>query len=112
MREQIVWETVEMLFYQSKIHYLGHVISNEGIIVDPMKVEAIMEYPASMNVPEVHSFMVLARYYRWFVEGFWKIANPSMKMKKKNQKLYGPRVHRIISKAQGEVDDNVDTKNP
>jgi hypothetical protein len=30
-------------FYQSRIHYLGHAISNEGIIVDPMKVEAIME---------------------------------------------------------------------
>jgi hypothetical protein len=33
-------------FYQSKIHYLGHVISDEGIVVDPMKVEAIMEWPA------------------------------------------------------------------
>jgi hypothetical protein len=33
------------LFYQSKIHYLGHVISDEGIIVDPTKVEAIMEWP-------------------------------------------------------------------
>jgi hypothetical protein len=31
------------LFYQSKIHYLGHVISDEGIVVDLTKVEAIME---------------------------------------------------------------------
>jgi hypothetical protein len=63
-------------FYQSKIHYLGHVISGEGIAVDPTKVEAIMEWPMLMNVPEVHSFMGLAGYYRWFVEGFSKIANP------------------------------------
>jgi hypothetical protein len=57
-------------FYQSRIHYLGHVISGEGITVDPAKVEAIMEWPAPMNVNEVHSFMGLAGYYRRFVEGF------------------------------------------
>jgi hypothetical protein len=39
-------------FYQSKIHYLGHVISDEGIVMDPAKVEAIMEWPAPTNVPE------------------------------------------------------------
>jgi hypothetical protein len=38
-------------FYQSKIHYLGHVISDEGIVVDPIKVEAIMEWPSPTNVP-------------------------------------------------------------
>ena len=37
-------------FYQSKIHYLGHIISREGIVVDPVKVEAIMEWPTSKNV--------------------------------------------------------------
>jgi hypothetical protein len=47
-------------FYQSKIHYLGHVISVKGIAVDLAKVEAIMEWPALMNVIEVRSFMGLA----------------------------------------------------
>jgi hypothetical protein len=47
-------------FYQSRIHYLGHIISDEGIVVDPAKVEATMEWPASTNVIEVCSFMGLA----------------------------------------------------
>jgi hypothetical protein len=38
-------------FYQLRIHYLGHVISNEGIVVDPVKVEDIMEWLVLTNVP-------------------------------------------------------------
>jgi hypothetical protein len=67
-------------FYKWRNHYIGHAISGEGIVVDPTKVEAIMEWPAPMNVTKVHSFMGLAGYYRWFVEGFSKIENPIMKL--------------------------------
>jgi hypothetical protein len=74
-------------FYQSRIHYLRHVISGEGISVDPAKVEAIMEWPTPTNVTKVRSFMGLARYYRRFVEGFSKIANPITKLQKKNKKF-------------------------
>jgi hypothetical protein len=73
-------------FYQSKIHYLMHVISGEGIIVDPAKVEASMEWPTPTSVPEVRSFMGLAGYYQRFVEGFSKIANLITKLQKKNKK--------------------------
>jgi hypothetical protein len=75
------------LFYQSEIHYLGHVISDEGIVVDLAKVEAIMEWPAPTNVPKECVFMALEGYYRWFIEGFLKIANPILELKKKNQKF-------------------------
>jgi hypothetical protein len=59
--------------YQYKIHYLVHIISSEGITMDPVKVEAIMECLAPKNVHEVLSFMGLSGYYRQFVEGFSKI---------------------------------------
>jgi hypothetical protein len=64
-----------VLFYQSKIHYLGHIISGEGITMDPVKVEAIMEYPTLTNVQEVRRFMGFAGYYQWFVKGFSKMDN-------------------------------------
>jgi len=51
-------------FYQSKIHYLGHIIYGEGIVVDLVKLEAIMEWLALTKVQQVHSFMVLVGYYR------------------------------------------------
>ena len=62
--KQLYGKLSKCLFYQLKIHYLGHVISGEGIAMDRAKVEAIMEWPTLMNVLEVHSFMGLARYYQ------------------------------------------------
>ena len=37
-------------FYQGRIHYLGHIISEEGVIVDPEKIRAIMEWSTPKNV--------------------------------------------------------------
>ena len=45
------------------IHYLGHIISTDGIEVDPEKIEAIRGWPAPKNVTEVISFMFLVGYY-------------------------------------------------
>ena len=63
-------------FFQLEIHYLGHVITGDGISIDPTKIEAILEWPVPTNVHEVHSFTGLSGYYRIFVEGFSKIASP------------------------------------
>jgi hypothetical protein len=50
-------------FYQSKIHYLGHIIYGEGIVLHLVKVEAIMEFPSPKNVQELCIFMGLTEYY-------------------------------------------------
>jgi hypothetical protein len=77
LREHKLYEKLSKCsFYQLRVHYLGHAISSEGIVMDPAKVKAIMKWPTPMNVMEVCSFMGLAGYYRWFSEGFSKIANP------------------------------------
>ncbi|KAH9293883.1 hypothetical protein KI387_040913, partial [Taxus chinensis] len=57
----------------TEVQYLGHIISGEGITIDPSKIRAIMDWPAPTIVTEVHSFMGLAGYYRIFVQEFSQI---------------------------------------
>jgi hypothetical protein len=74
-------------FYQKQIHYLGHIISKDGIAMDPEKIESIREWSAPKNVIEVRSFMGLTGYYRIFIEGFSKISHPITSLQKKGVKF-------------------------
>jgi hypothetical protein len=56
--------------------FLGHIITTDGVKVDPKKVKAISEWKQPTNVMEIHSFLGLAGYYRRFIEGFSKLTRP------------------------------------
>jgi hypothetical protein len=63
-------------FWLNQVVFLGHVVSKDGITVDPSKIEAVVSWDRPTNVSEVRSFLGLAGYYRRFVEGFSRIAAP------------------------------------
>jgi hypothetical protein len=74
-------------FFQKQIHYLGHVIYEEGVAVDPDKIRSIMEWPTPKDVSDIRSFMGLAGYYRIFIKGFSKIGCPITTLQKKEAKF-------------------------
>ena len=53
-------------FFKDKIQYLGHVVTKEGIFVNPEKIKAIEEWPVPKDITDVQSFMGITRYYRRF----------------------------------------------
>ena len=63
-------------FWLNKVVFLGHVVSRDGIFVDPRKLEVIVNWEQPKNITEIWSFLDLARYYRWFVEHFSLISAP------------------------------------
>ena len=63
-------------FWLQEVAFLGHIITTEGVKVDPKKVKATSEWKQPTNVTEAHSFLGLAGYYQRFIEGFLKIARP------------------------------------
>jgi hypothetical protein len=92
-------------FYQKEIQYLGHVISAEGIVVDPEKTKGIMEWPVPKDVADIRSFMGIIGYYRRFIEGFSKIAYPITSLQKKGTKFnWSEKCQDSFNKLEGIID--------
>jgi hypothetical protein len=74
-------------FWMEKVAFLGHVLSAEGIAVDPSKVESITKWEQPLNVTDVRSFLGMAGYYRRFIENFSKITKLMTELLKNNTKF-------------------------
>lgn len=66
-----------------KLRFLGHVISSEGLEMDPEKVQAIKSLPVPTCVRDIQSFIGMASYYRRFIQNFARIAEPLTRLTKK-----------------------------
>ncbi|XP_070008549.1 uncharacterized protein [Nicotiana sylvestris] len=74
-------------FWLESVAFLGHVVSREGIKVDPQKIEAVKSWPRLTTPMEIRSFLGLAGYDRQFVEGFSTLASPLTKLTQKVAKF-------------------------
>ena len=63
-------------FFQNSVKYLGHVVSEDGISVDPDKTSKVAEWKVPENVKDLHRFLGFANYYRKYISGFAKIVRP------------------------------------
>jgi hypothetical protein len=65
-------------FWLKEVSFLGHIISEGGISVDPSKVKDVLSWKTLQNVSDIRSFLGLAGYYKRFIEEFSKISKPMM----------------------------------
>jgi Reverse transcriptase (RNA-dependent DNA polymerase) len=73
-------------FRKSKIKYLGLVVEEGKLAMDPTKLKGILDWPAPKTVKEVQSFIGFGNFYCHFVKGFSHLAHPLHDLLKKDNK--------------------------
>ena len=74
-------------FFTNRTTFLGHLITENGLSMDPEKVKTVQEWPTPTNVTEVRSFVGLCSYLRKFIAGFSTICKPLHKLTEKGHKF-------------------------
>jgi hypothetical protein len=74
-------------FWLKEVPFLGYVISEGGISIDPSKIKDVLSWNTPTSVSDIHSFLGLAEYYRRFIEGFSKISRPMIELLGKDKKF-------------------------
>jgi len=86
LKDQLIYAKLSKCeFWLKKVSFLGHVISQGGIVVDPSKIEVVLEWEGPKSIFEIRSFLGLAGYYQKFIESFSKLALPLTKLTRKGQ---------------------------
>jgi hypothetical protein len=70
-----------------EVSFLGHIITDGGISVDPAKVSDVFKWEPPQTVKEIRSFLGLAGYYHRFIEGFSKVAKPLKSLLEKDKEF-------------------------
>ena len=92
-------------FWLEEIQFLGHVLSANGIAVDPSKVKDILEWKPPTTVHQVRSFLGLAGYYRRFILDFSKILRPITSLLKNDTKFnWSSRSNEAFRSVEGIID--------
>ena len=72
-------------FHQHKVKYLGVIIGNGTVKMDPVKIQGIMEWPIPKTVKDVQSFLGFCNFYHVFIKDFSNIAHPLNNLTCKNE---------------------------
>jgi hypothetical protein len=83
-KEKLYAKFSKCAFWLREVQFLGHVVNQNGIMVDPAKISAVMQWEIPKTPSEIRSFLGLAGYYRRFIQNFSRIALPLTKLTKKS----------------------------
>lgn len=72
-------------FHCTSVRYLGMIISNNGIRMDPSKVSTILDWETPRNVHDVRAFLGFSNFYRRFIKDYSRLVSPMVKLTRKNQ---------------------------
>lgn len=71
--------------FRDNVKFLGHMVSKDGIFMDPAKVKAIINWAAPTNLKELETFLGTCMYYKIYIKNFSEIVAPLTKLTRKNE---------------------------
>lgn len=77
-------KTIKWSSMQTQVEYLGHIVSQHGVYVDPMKTAVLKEFPRPLDLRSSRPFVGLAYYYWLSVPGFSHVAGPLYALTRKD----------------------------
>jgi hypothetical protein len=71
-------------FHKQEVEYLGVIVGKGHVKMDPVKVQAITDWPTPTNLHELRSFLGFGNYYKDFIPAYSHITRPLHDLTKKN----------------------------
>jgi len=80
-------------FWRTRVEFLGHVLTSDGLTVVHNKIQAIKDWPRPTKLTELRSFLGLAGYYRRFIRDYSRVALPLTQLTRKDQHFVWLETH-------------------
>ena len=88
-KHQLYAKLSKCSFGLPKVDYLGHTVSGQGVSMDKDKVQAVLDWPAPINIKQLRGFLGLTGYYRKFIKSYAVISAPLTDLLKKDKFMWG-----------------------
>ena len=88
--KQLYAKTSKCFFGVQGVEYLGHIVSHEGVKVDPNKIKSIKEWKIPTSIKHLREIVRLTRYYCKFVKNYGRITTPLTTLLKKDALSWTP----------------------